>query len=79
MGLINSRTGAARVTLEERRRRDQEIALEEGEPNIPLCCSIVCSQLLCTIEYARGAHQQREEEDLEFERELSRWAYHVCV
>ena len=30
MGLLNSRTGATRVTLEERRRRDQEIALEDG-------------------------------------------------
>lgn len=30
MGLTNSRTGATRVTLEEKRRRDQEIALENG-------------------------------------------------
>ncbi|KAH8998527.1 hypothetical protein EDB92DRAFT_1180999 [Lactarius akahatsu] len=52
MGLINSRTGATRVALEERKRRDQEIAFEE--------------------EYARA--QQREEEDLEVERGLSRWA-----
>lgn len=30
MGLTNSRSGAMRVTLEEKRRRDREIALEDG-------------------------------------------------
>jgi hypothetical protein len=33
MGLTNSRTGAARITLEERMRRDREIALEDGVSN----------------------------------------------
>jgi hypothetical protein len=40
MGLTNSRTGAARVTLEEKRRRDQEIALENGVPIILLSISL---------------------------------------
>ncbi|KAI9509223.1 hypothetical protein F5148DRAFT_787873 [Russula earlei] len=31
MGLTQSRTGATRVTLEEKRRRDREIALEDAE------------------------------------------------
>jgi hypothetical protein len=30
MGLTHSRSGAMRVTLEEKRRRDREIALEDG-------------------------------------------------
>ena len=30
MGLTNSRTGATRVTLDEKRRRDRETALEDG-------------------------------------------------
>ena len=30
MGLINSRGGATRVALEERKRREQEIAMEDG-------------------------------------------------
>jgi hypothetical protein len=55
MGLINSRTGVTRITLEERRRRDQEIALEDGVSNLPLCCSIVCSQLLFGNRVCQGA------------------------
>jgi len=36
MGLTNSRLGsAARVTLEEKRRRDREIALEDGVSTTP--------------------------------------------
>jgi hypothetical protein len=40
MGLTNSRTGATRVTLEEKRRRDREIALENGVPITLLSISL---------------------------------------
>jgi hypothetical protein len=39
MGLTNSRIGAARVTLEEKRRRDREIALEDGVSSTPCLLS----------------------------------------
>jgi hypothetical protein len=56
------------VTLEEKRRRDREIALEDG------VCSTLCSVPSCGLiciyvaEYVR-AHQRREEEELDLDRE----------
>jgi hypothetical protein len=74
MGLTNSRTGAARVTLEEKKRRDREIALEDGRFTSRL---LVLSWLLTCVhaaEYARA--QWREVEELELERE---WAHQVRI
>jgi hypothetical protein len=42
MGLSNSRAGATRVTLEEKRRRDREIALEDGVSEYPASYPILC-------------------------------------
>lgn len=42
MGLSNSRAGATRVTLEEKRRRDREIALEDGASDHPVFHPIMC-------------------------------------
>jgi len=73
MGLTNSRAGATRVTLEEKKRRDREIALEDGVFLIMrsvLLCVLICVRI---AQYAR-AHQRREEEDLEVDRE---WRYGI--
>lgn len=69
MGLTNSRTGATRATLEEKRRRDRETALEDGVPAI-LFLLYLGSDLRHIAEYARA--QRREEEDLDVDREWSR-------
>ena len=45
MGLINSRAGVTRVTLEERKRRDPDFALEDG---VSTYCFAV---LLCVLKY----------------------------
>ena len=55
-----------RVTLEEKRRRDREIALEDGvSTNIPN--PILCSDFSHVAEYVRA--QRREEEELDIDRE----------
>jgi hypothetical protein len=78
MGLINSRAGATRVALEERKRREQEIAMEDG---VSTSCLVVlpCSQTFYAAEYARGAHQPHEEEDFEAERGFSRPSISIRV
>lgn len=45
MGLINSRAGATRVALEERKRREQEIAMEDGMSTFHLAV-LLYSQIL---------------------------------
>jgi len=45
MGLSNSRAGATRVTLEEKRRRDREIALEDGVSDYPSSYPTMCSDI----------------------------------
>ena len=75
MGLTNSRAGATRVTLEEKRRRDREIAIEDGAfayftGRFVLPCFLICVRV---AQYA-SAHQRREEEDLDLDRE---WHYEV--
>ena len=45
MGLSNSRAGATRVTLEEKRRRDREIALEDGVSGHPAFYLIMSSDI----------------------------------
>jgi hypothetical protein len=45
MGLTNSRTGTTRAPLEEKRRRDREIALEDGVSAslfLILYCFLIC-------------------------------------
>jgi hypothetical protein len=55
-----------RVTLEEKRRRDREIALEDGV-SANIFYPIVCSDLSHVAEYVRA--QRREEEELDIDRE----------
>ncbi len=67
MGLTNSRAGATRVTLEEKRRRNREIALEDGVSITLLLFSSCFLNRVYVAEYARA--QRREEEDLDLDRE----------
>jgi hypothetical protein len=68
MGLTNSRAGATRVTLEEKRRRYREFALEDGVSIALLLFSSCILNRVYVAEYAR-VHQRRGEEDLDLDRE----------
>jgi hypothetical protein len=54
MGLINSRAGVTRVTLEERKRREPEIALEDGVSTPALLFYCVFSNTVCTMQSMPG-------------------------
>lgn len=58
MGLINSRAGATRVALEERKRREQEIAMEDGVSTFRLAV-LLYSQILFVRQSMRGGLTSR--------------------
>jgi hypothetical protein len=58
MGLINSRAGVTRVALEERKRREQEIAMEDGVSTFRLAV-LLYSQILFVRQSMRGGLTSR--------------------